>query len=342
VSITRGPAHGQAVVQPDDKVGYTPADGFNGTDGFEYQVTDVDNESSTGWVKITIGGANKVPSAVDDEVTSRAGRVTPIDVASNDDPGDGAKEVRFADPSGAPMDALDITTASGGSARRNGTKVSYTAPAGAFTGADSFSYVLVDNNGDVSKPATVHANVVRNQSPQVKDGYFSVPQNRKAVGSIAKLGWDPEKDPVTFELRSTPAGQLTLKPDGSFLYQAPAGVQVDAFSFVANDGNSDSPEGHLSIKISDADPASSPDSTTTTSASTTTTGPSSGSSSGSSSSGGHWSSPEPYSPSSSSNSGSSSSSTPPSTSKSGKSKKQPSSNNRGKSASSTKSKSKSK
>jgi hypothetical protein len=264
--------------------------------------------------------------------------VTPIDVAANDDPGDGAKEIRFADPGGAPMDALDITTASGGSARRTGTKVSYTAPAGSFAGADSFSYVLVDDNGDVSKPATVHANVVRNQSPQVKDGYVSVPQNRKAVGSIAKLGWDPEKDPVTFELRSTPAGQLTLKPDGTFLYQAPAGVQVDAFSFVANDGNSDSPEGHLSIKISDADPASPPDSTTTTSATTTTTGPSSSGSS----SGGHWSSPEPYNPSSSSNSGSPPSSTPPSTSKSGKSKKQSSSNNRGKSTSSTKSKSKSK
>ncbi|MCA1843558.1 MAG: hypothetical protein LC792_10315, partial [Actinobacteria bacterium] len=172
-------------------------------------------------------------------------------------------------------------------------------------------------------------------APQVKDGYVSVPQNRKAVGSIAKLGWDPEKDAITFELRSTPAGQLTLKPDGTFLYQAPAGVQVDAFSFVANDGNSDSPEGHLSIKISDADPASPPDSTTSTSATTTTTGPSSSGSS-------RVSSPEPYSPSGSSDSSGSSSSTPPSTTKSGKSKKPASSNNRGKSTSSSKSKSKSK
>jgi hypothetical protein len=180
------------------------------------------------------------------------------------------------------MDALDISTASGGSARRNGTKISYTAPPGAFTGADSFSYVLVDNNDDVSKPATVHANVVRNQTPQVKDGYVSVPQNRKAVGSIAKLGWDPEKDAITFELRSTPAGQLTLKPDGTFLYQAPAGVQVDAFSFVANDGNSDSNEGHLSIQVTQAQataassttttaPAAAGPTTTTTASSTTST-----------------------------------------------------------------------
>ncbi|HEY0397872.1 MAG TPA: Ig-like domain-containing protein, partial [Acidimicrobiia bacterium] len=166
---------------------------------------------------------------------------------------------------GTPTDATDITTAAGGLARRSGTRITYTAPAGTFTGSDSFTYVVVDNDGEVSRPATVRASVVANKAPQVKDGTVAVPQNRQAAGSLAKLGWDPEKDAITFSLRSSPAGQLTLKPDGSVLYQAPAGVDVDAFSFVANDGNSDSNEGHLSIQVTQAQ--------ATAASSTTTTGP---------------------------------------------------------------------
>jgi hypothetical protein len=336
VTVSQGPAHGQATVQPDQKIAYTPTAGFNGTDTFEYRVSDADDEGSTGKVTVTIGGANHIPVAVDDSVTIRSGRETPLSVTSNDDVADGVREVRFADPNGAPLDAVDISTAAGGSARRNGTKIEYTAPAGTFTGSDAFSYVVVDKGGDVSQPAAVRANVVRNQPPQVKDGTVAVPQNRQAVGSIAKLGWDPEKDSITFILRSSPAGQLTLEPNGRFLYQAPAGVDVDDFSFVANDGNSDSEEGQLSIEVTDQYTSSS-STTTTASASTSTTAP-------------------PPAPGQSSNNRKSTtqttakSSTTETTAKSStsqttgkssaqtKSKKQPSSNNRGKSTSSKKSK----
>jgi hypothetical protein len=249
-------------------------------------------------VTVTIGGANHVPVAVDDSFTTRSGRVTPLDVTANDDVADGVKEVRFAGPDGSPTDATELATAAGGLARRNAAKISYTAPGGTFTGSDSFTYVVIDNDGEVSKPATVRATVVRNQPPQVKDGWVAVPQNRTAVGSIAKLGWDPEKDAITFAVRSAPAGQLTLKPDGTFLYQAPAGVEVDAFSFVANDGNSDSNEGHLSIQVTQAQG-----------------GPSSSTGSASSGSGSWSSSSSSYSPSSSGSSpssASSSGSSPPS------------------------------
>ena len=251
VTVSKGPAHGEATVQPDQKIAYTPTAGFNGTDTFEYRVTDADDEGSTGKVTVTIGGANHIPGAADDSLTIRSGRMTPLNVTSNDDVADGVREVRFADADGAPLDAPDVSTAAGGTAHRTGTRIEYTAPVGSFTGEDSFSYVVVDNGGDVSKPATVRANVVRNQPPQVKDGTVAVPQNRQAVGSIAKLGWDPEKDSITFILRSSPAGQLTLEPNGRFLYQAPAGVEVDDFTFVANDGNSDSEEGHLNIEVTD-------------------------------------------------------------------------------------------
>ena|GEM_PF-2717689 len=264
VTVIKNPAHGSAAVGPDQRVGYTPAGGFTGSDSFEYRVTDTDGESSTAKVSLNVGGApSGAPVAVDDSLTTRSGRQTPIDVTKNDNVPAGVKEVHFPDANGAPTDAAELATAAGGMARRSGNRIAYTAPAGSFTGSDSFSYVVVDNSGNASKPATVRVTVVTNKPPQVKDGWVSVPENREAAGSIAKLGWDPEKDAITFAVRSTPAGQLTLRPDGSFLYQAPAGVDVDAFSFVANDGNSDSDEGHVTIQITQAQ-ADSASSTTTT------------------------------------------------------------------------------
>ena len=337
VEVSQGPAHGQATVQPDRKIAYTPTAGFNGTDVFEYRVTDSDDESSIGKVKVTIGGANHMPKAVDDSVTIRAGRMSLLNVTSNDDVADGVREVRFADGGGAPQDAVDTSTAAGGTAHRNGTKIEYTAPKGTFTGPDSFTYVVVDNNGDVSQPATVRANVVRNQAPQVKNGTAAVPQNRQAVGSIAKLGWDPEKDTITFVLRSSPAGQLTLEPDGRFLYQAPSGVDVDDFSFVANDGNSDSNEGHLSIQVTDQYPGSST-TNTTDSASTSTTAPPAGPPGQSSNARKQPSGTQTTDKSSTSQSTdrSSTSQTTGKSSAQTKSKKQPSSNDRGKTTSSSK------
>jgi len=301
----------------------------------EYRVTDTDGESSTAKVTVTVGGAAAHgPVAVDDSLTTRSGRQTPIDVAANDDVPGGIKEVRFADANGAPTDATEIGTAAGGMARRSGTRIAYTAPSGTFTGSDSFTYVVVDNGGNVSKPATVRATVVTNKPPQVKDGTVSVPQNRQAAGSIAKLGWDPEKDAITFALRSSPAGQLTLRPDGSFLYQAPAGVDVDAFSFVANDGNSDSNEGHLSIQITQAQAASA-SSTTTTSPASAKPAPAKPATSTTTTTA--------TKPPTSTTTGKSSTGTTSTTSKSStgtKTKKPPSSNNRGKPTTSTSAKSK--
>jgi hypothetical protein len=273
LTLEEGPDHGEATVQPDQKIAYTPAAGFNGTDTFEYRVTDADDDSSTGKVTVTIGGANHIPEAVDDSLTSRSGRTTSLNVTSNDDVEDGVREVRFADPGGAPIDSIDISTAAGGTAHRNGSKIEYTAPAGSFTGDDSFSYVVVDNGGDVSPPATVRAEVVKNQTPQVKNGTVSVPQNRQAVGSIAKLAWDPEKDSITFILRSAPAGQLKLEPNGKFVYQAPTGVDADDFTFVVTDGNSESSEGRLSIEVTDKYTSSSSTNTTEPESTTTTEPP---------------------------------------------------------------------
>ena len=158
VTLSQGPAHGEATVQPDQKIAYTPAAGFNGTDTFEYRVTDVDDDGSTGKVKVTIGGANHIPVAADDSLTSRSG---PDDAAQRH-----LQRRRRRRGPGGPLHRRRRRThrlhrhqhrrRGHGPPHRHEDRRTPLRPA-TFTGSDSFSYVVVDNGGDVSQPATVRA-----------------------------------------------------------------------------------------------------------------------------------------------------------------------------------------
>src|SRR5439155_1422179 len=155
----------------DKRVAYQPAPCYHGADTFTYTVSDPRGGASTATVHVTLATVNHKPEAVDDAATiTDGGPITIVVTATDRGPCDGAKDVRFADPNCAPTDATEIGTAAGGMARRSGTRISYTAPSGTFTGSDSFIYVVLDNGGNVSKPATVRATVVTNKPPQVKDG----------------------------------------------------------------------------------------------------------------------------------------------------------------------------
>jgi hypothetical protein len=54
VSLIAKPASGTASVQSDNKVVYTPASGFSGTDSFTYAVTDADGDVATATVSIQV------------------------------------------------------------------------------------------------------------------------------------------------------------------------------------------------------------------------------------------------------------------------------------------------
>ena len=66
VTITSGPAHGSAVVNPDRTVTYTPDPESVTADGFTYEVADADGlTSNDADVTITVTGVNDAPSFVD-------------------------------------------------------------------------------------------------------------------------------------------------------------------------------------------------------------------------------------------------------------------------------------
>ena len=135
VTGTTQPAHGSVSVGEDGSYTYVPADGFSGTDSFDYTVTDGNGKTDTVTVTVLVR-----PAAVDDTITLPAGgtaaattradgvlgndRGTDLTIRSNTQPGHGALTL---DPDGT-----------------------YTyVPATGFSGTDTFTYQATDGTGTV-------------------------------------------------------------------------------------------------------------------------------------------------------------------------------------------------
>jgi VCBS repeat-containing protein len=60
--LVSGPAHGTLVLNSDGSFTYTPAAGFNGTDGFTYRASDGEAETGAATVTLTVRSANDAPA----------------------------------------------------------------------------------------------------------------------------------------------------------------------------------------------------------------------------------------------------------------------------------------
>ncbi|MBG7610658.1 tandem-95 repeat protein, partial [Polaribacter sp. BAL334] len=144
----------------DDTLVYTPAANFNGTDTFDYTITDSNGDQSTATVTVTVSPVNDLPTAVDDIATVNEDSASNvINVLTNDSfGGDGPNIGAISIPS--------ATSANGGTVavNTNGTPNDPTddtlvyTPAANFNGTDTFDYTITDSNGDQST-ATVTVTV---------------------------------------------------------------------------------------------------------------------------------------------------------------------------------------
>ncbi len=128
------PAHGTAVLTAGNKVRYTPATGYTGTDTFTYTVRDSAGNTQTATVTVTVGSAP--PVAVDDTAAAMAGESTDIDVLAND--------------TGQDLEITAVGTPQNGTAEIVDGKIRYT-PADGFTGTDTFGYEISDGAGGTAE-----------------------------------------------------------------------------------------------------------------------------------------------------------------------------------------------
>jgi VCBS repeat-containing protein len=148
VALSGAPVLGNASVNADGSIAYTPALNANGTDTFTYNVTVNGQTSNDATVTVNITPVNDAPTAVDDNTGALAGVQNSINVLAND-----------VDPDG-PADLASAVIVNGNAALAiisgtvfKGGVVTFTPPAQNPAGNYTFTYSAIDQSGAVSANA---------------------------------------------------------------------------------------------------------------------------------------------------------------------------------------------
>jgi hypothetical protein len=255
-TITQSPAHGTLSGSGANLI-YTPNGDYNGSDSFNFKVTDTGDGSSPALdsdeasVSITVTEVNDDPTANPDTATVAEDSVAnTINVLANDSAGP-------ANESGQTLTVLS-TSALHGSVDINGDGTLSYSPSPDYNGPDTISYTIQDNgttNG-VSDPksdaGTVAVTVTEvNDAPTANDDAFTVAEDGTLVILPAQLLGNDSAGPAnesgqTLTIVSiAPVGDvhgtLTQNPDGSFTFIPGLGCGgIATFIYtVTDDGTTD-------------------------------------------------------------------------------------------------------
>ncbi|MCP8898015.1 beta strand repeat-containing protein [Gilvimarinus xylanilyticus] len=185
ITVVSGPSNGSAVVN-EGVVDYTPDADFEGTDSFTYSVQDTSGATSAPvTVTVSVIGVNDVPVAVDDSLTLDEDGVANVDVLANDSDIDGTLDaigVSLVAMPGHGVAEVDAVTG----------VITYT-PAENYNGADSFSYLVRDDQGGTSNEASVSVTVNSvNDAPMAGDDTVMLLED--TAHNINVLGNDSDVD----------------------------------------------------------------------------------------------------------------------------------------------------
>lgn len=148
VTLQSQPANGQADIDHAGVVTYTPTASFTGSDHFDYQVADEDGGiSNTARVVVFVDPPNAAPIAVDDAINTPQDTPVEIEITANDTDRDGSI---------VPASVTILTQAASGAIAFDPatSNITYTPNPG-FTGTDTFTYTIEDNEGATSNTASV-------------------------------------------------------------------------------------------------------------------------------------------------------------------------------------------
>ncbi len=235
VIITGNPSYGTVTPLAGGTVRYVPAENYSGSDSFFYKA--VDNfgiESDAAEVVVTISPVNDPPVAEDDGTPS-----TPEDTAVNI-----AVTANDFDVDGSVGSAtVEITNPPGnGTAtpKPDGT-VDY-LPAADFSGIDSFRYIIKDDQGAASQPATVTITVTPvNDAPVAASDAATTAEDTPIIVNVTANDTDVDGtiDGSSVVIVSGAAsGEAVVKPDGTVEYTPDSNYHgSDSFAYEVQDNN---------------------------------------------------------------------------------------------------------
>ena len=240
VVIITNPTNGTVRVNASTgKVTYSPRANYSGPDSFTYTIKDNDGlVSNTATVSITVIPVNDPPVADDETERTNEDTDLVIDVKVGDTDSDGTID---------PRTVVIITNPTNGTVRVNAStgKVTY-SPRANYSGPDSFTYTIKDNDGLVSNVATVSIKVTPvNDAPVAVDDEIVVLEGgtaKRLKTGQAKVQFndtdteDRRPGGSVILKRNVTHGTLKLKPNGTFIYIHNGGETVsDSFTYKVKD-----------------------------------------------------------------------------------------------------------
>ena len=240
VTATTAPSHGTVIVKSEGTIIYTPNPNFNGTDAFDYSVSDGNGGVSTATVSITVNSVNDAPLAVTDAITTNEDTPVIINALTND-----------IDVDGDPLSVVSITNPLHGTAVVNTDGTITYIPEANFNGTDAFDYTITDGNG-ASSTATVNLVVNSvNDNPLAINDAGSIEENNQIGLPVLNNDTDPEGDILTVIKTTKPAnGELTVNTNGSIIYVPNADFHgIDTFNYTVSDGNGGQSTAVVSINV---------------------------------------------------------------------------------------------
>ena len=238
-SLLGSPSHG-TMSGSAPAVNYVPANGYTGSDSFQFRARDPQGATSDATVNITVGGGaqNSPPGAHNQHVNTSKNKSTAITLTASDADGD-------------PLAFSIASSPSHGSLSGSAPNVTY-SPANGYVGNDSFTFKVDDGttsaNGTVSITVTDTPQDPSNKPPTATDESLSTSQDTPS--QITLKGSDPDGDALTFSVTGTPShGSLSGSPP-SLTYTPNGGFNgADSITFQVSDGNGGTDTGTVSITV---------------------------------------------------------------------------------------------
>lgn len=236
VTSTSG-VNGNATINSNGTITFTPAVGFSGTESFTYVVSDGNGGTDSANVSVSVAAGNTAPNASNDNASTNAGSAVTINVLANDTDADG--------------DALSITATSGvnGSAQISNGKIVFT-PANGFSGTETFTYYISDGNGG-SDSANVSVQVYAVNSAPVAANDSASTAYETAV-TINVLANDQDADGNTLTVTSTSGvnGTATINSNGTITFVPASGFSgTEVFTYYVSDGQGGSDSASVSVNV---------------------------------------------------------------------------------------------
>ncbi len=192
----------------DDTVIYTPLTNFNGTDTFEYTITDADGQTSTATVTVTVNGLNDAPVAVTDTYTTDEDTTVTITPLTGDTDLDGDTLV-VTSINGITLTpgTAQVILVTNGTVNVDAAGVITFTPDTNYNGSISFPYVISDGNGGTATAnEDITVNAVNDAPVAVTDTYTT---DEDTTVTITPLTGDTDLDGDTLVVDSINGTTLT-------------------------------------------------------------------------------------------------------------------------------------